>query len=109
MIRSWEIPEFVIYRDVALALHDVQREISAKQHAKDIVARKIMPAIIEKRDRLAAEVARLKIAADAAERAALERITAPTVVFQSHFTRTTPLWCEADGLDIPAFLRRQGS
>jgi hypothetical protein len=108
MIRSWDIPEFVTYRDAALALYDVQRDISAKQHAKDTVARKIMPTMIEKRDRLGADVARLKLAADAAEAAARERITAPKIVIQSHCTRAD-LWCAADGLDIPAFLRRQGS
>jgi hypothetical protein len=106
MILSYQIPEWVAYQKVALDLYDVARDISAKQHAKDPIARKIMPAMIEKRDRLTAEVARLKSEADAAERAAWERITAPPVVFQSHSTRH--LWQESDGLDIPAFLRRQG-
>jgi formate dehydrogenase maturation protein FdhE len=103
---SYNIPEWVVYRDAALALHDVAREISAKQNAKDPIARKIMPALIEKRDRLAAIVAPLKDAADAAERAALERMTTAPVMVQSHSTRH--LWQESDGLGIPAFLRRQG-
>lgn len=110
MILSYQIPEWVAYQTAALALYDTQRDIHAKQHAKDSIARKIMPSMIEKRDRQAAEVVRLKAAADAAERAAMERIFAPAVAVQSHSIRTAHLWCAADGLDIPAFLRRtQGS
>jgi hypothetical protein len=104
---SFNIPEWVVYRDAALALNDVEREIASRVNSKHAIERKIMPSLIAKRERLAAEVAPLKAAADAAERTALERMTVPTVNVQSRSTRPD-LWCEADGLGIPAFLRRQG-
>lgn len=102
-VMSWDIPEFLAYRNAALALHDVAREIEARQNSKHAIERKIMPALIAKRDRLIAEVAPLKAAADAAERAAVERMCTPSVVPPTR----SELWSAADGLDIPAFLRRQ--
>jgi hypothetical protein len=104
---SFNIPEWVAYRDAALALYDVARDIESRQNSKHAIERKIMPALIAKRDRIAAEVAPLKAAAERAERAALERITPPAVVHQSHSTRSK-FWSPSDGLDIPAFLRRKG-
>lgn len=108
MILSFNIPEWVAYQRAALALYDVEREIESRQNSKHAIERKIMPALLAKRDRIRDEVAPLKAAADAAERAARERITTPVVVLQSHCIRPELRGGGADGLDIPAFLRRQG-
>lgn len=107
MPLSWQIPGWDAYRDTALALHDVEREIASRQNSKHVVESKIVPSLIAKRDRLAGEVVPLKAAYEAAERAALERITPRAVDLQSDCTRSE-LWSAADGLDIPAFLRRKG-
>lgn len=109
MILSFNIPEFVAYREVALALYDVERDIAAKSQSKHAVDRKIMPRLIEKRDRLQREVEPLKRAAEAAERAALERLLAPATFSRpAQPTATTPRNSGDDShLDIPAFLRRR--
>lgn len=107
MILSFNIPEFVAYREVALALYDVNRDIAAKSQSKHAVDRKIMPRLIEKRDRLQREVEPLKRAADEAERAALERLLAPAT-FSRQAVAAPPRNSGDDShLDIPAFLRRQ--
>lgn len=103
MILSYQIPEFNAYRTAALALYDIERDIACRQNSKNKIDAKILPRLIEKRDRLRGEVEPLKAAADAAERTARERMTAtndapPPAL---HVTPAT-----GDPLDIPEFLRR---
>ena len=109
MILSFNIPEFVAYRDVALALYDVERDIALKQRSKHAIDAKILPRLIEKRARLVAEVEPLKAKAEAAERAALERMYAPAAFSQSAKPAAALLQRGEgeDDLDIPAFLRRR--
>lgn len=103
MILSYQIPEFNTYRTVALALYDIERDIACRQNSKNAIDRKILPRLIEKRDRIAAEVEPLKAAADAAERAARERMTTPSTA-PTTVRHVTPY--VGDPLDIPDFLRR---
>ncbi len=106
MILSYQIPEFNTYRTAALALYDIERDIACRKNSKNAIDRKILPRLIEKRDRMAAEVAPLKAAADAAEQAARERATAPSTAPASSRPRAPTT---GDPLDIPTFLRRAHS
>lgn len=103
MILSYQIPEFNAYRTAALALYDIERDIACRQNSKNKIDAKILPRLIEKRERLRAEVEPLKAAADAAERAAHERMTAPNDAPPPARRITSPA---GDPLDIPDFLRR---
>lgn len=107
MILSYQIPEFEAYRTAALALYDVERDIASKQRSRHAIDAKILPRLIEKRARLLVEVEPLKARAEAAERAAWERMKVPTPSL--HSVRPTTPRCNSgeDGLDIPAFLRRE--
>lgn len=107
MILSFQIPEWIAYRNVALDLYDVERDIAVRQNSKHAIDRKIMPRLIEKRDRLQREVEPLKAAADAAERAAMERMFAPVASLQSPAAPMPQRDHGDDGLDIPEFLRRR--
>lgn len=104
LILSWQIPEFVTYQKAALELLEIERDIESRRNSKSHRDEKMLARLEVKRDRLRAEVAPLKAAAEAAERAARERLATPAASFQTH--RPAPAAGD-DGLDIPAFLRRQ--
>lgn len=108
MILSYQIHEWRNYQRAALALHDVEREIANRRNSRHPIERKILPRLIDKRDRLAAEVAPLKAAAEAAERRELERLSAPPVHSTISAKPSTAPNCSpgAHHLDIPDFLRR---
>lgn len=108
MILSYQIPEWCTYQRAALALHDVEREIDNRRNSRHPIERKILPRLIEKRERLAAVVAPLKAAAEAAERRAQERLSAAPVHSPISGKPSTVPHCSAGDhpLDIPDFLRR---
>lgn len=111
MILSYQIPEWVIYRNAAIALYEVEREIEqeANSKRKSGMGQKVLPSLLAKRERLLREVEPLKLAALAAERAALERMYAPRVSLASESQPQAVRAAhdaEARDLDIPAFLRR---
>jgi hypothetical protein len=105
MILSWEIPGYDAYRDAAIDLYEVERDIETRQHSKHAIDRKIMPDLLKKRDRLIAIVAPLKAAVDAAEAKLREQRRAATVHSHSPAPAARPA-SDAD-LDIPDFLRRK--
>ena len=108
MILSYQIPEWHHYQRAAFALHDVEREIENRRNSKHQVERKILPSLIAKRDRIAAEIAPLKAAYEAAEQRAVKRLLSPVVSSALATPSTTqPSAAGTDHLDIPAFLRRQ--
>lgn len=108
MILSYQIAEWPAYQRASFALHDVEREIENRRNSKHPIERKILPALIAKRDRLATEIEPLKAAYEAAERRALERLMSPPVSSVAAKPSVTPHNTGAEHhLDIPDFLRRQ--
>ncbi|MFZ5715794.1 MAG: hypothetical protein ACOY3N_23450 [Bradyrhizobium sp.] len=106
LILSWQIPEFVTYQKAALELLEIERDIEGRRNSKSHRDEKMLARLEIKRDRLRAEVAPLKAAAEAAERAARERLAMPSASLPTTSGRAQA-HAEGYGLDIPAFLRRQ--
>jgi hypothetical protein len=107
MIFSFNIPEFVAYQKAALELLDIERDIESRRNAKSHRDEKMIANLVVKRDRLRAKIAPLKLAAEAAERAALERLLTPMASLPAPRRARPDTGGDADGLDIPAFLRRR--
>jgi hypothetical protein len=99
---SFDIPAVMAWRDAAIALYDVERDIARRQRSRHDIDHAILPRLIEKRARLLASVEPLRKAADLAEAAALDAYLAKPVTIT-----ITPREAADLDLDIPTFLRRR--
>jgi len=105
-LLSWQIPEYLAYQKAALELLEIERDLESRRNSKSHRDEKMLAALVLKRDRQREKVAPLKVAAEAAERAAREHLATPSASLPATSGRAQPP-AGADGLDIPAFLRRR--
>lgn len=111
MLMPHQHPDVQAYRTAAIDLYEVERDIFNRRNSKSTIDAKIMPHLIEKRDRLRDKVEPLRAKAEAIEAAfvarqlrALEPAPPPAVTLA---TRNSGPLGDRDGLDIPEFLRRR--